>query len=83
MPNSGSYFDRLTIGQYIGTVLFVALLETRFVARPVAFLIGPFVMCFCLLIATPSDFLKRWKRSLAIATAASLIGYAVTQHLVH
>jgi len=38
MDTEKRYFDRSTVAQYVGTVLFIVLLETHVVSRPVAFL---------------------------------------------
>jgi len=81
MKTDKVYFNRSTIAQYIGTVLFIVLLESHVVSRPIAFLLGPWIICLCLLIAALSDFRTKWRRLLLIAGTASALGYLITRCL--
>ena len=73
------HMDRLTIGQYVGTLLWIVLLETRVVSRPMSFLLGPWLICGCFLVADPSRFRQKWGRDLLLSGALSVLGYLVTK----
>ena len=73
---------RLTLAQCIGTLLFVVAIETGLVSRPVAFLVGPFLVWFCMLVAAPAELRTKWKRTLFIAAACSAIGYLIFRYVV-
>ena len=79
--DTGKYFGRATIAQYVGTVLFIVLLETHTVSRPMAFLLGPWIICLCLFVAAPSNFLARWQRIVLIAAAASVSAFLLTRYV--
>jgi hypothetical protein len=67
MKTDIGYFDRSTIAQYIGTFLFIGLLESHIVSRPRAFLLGPWLICLCLTVADGAEFRSRWTRVVPIA----------------
>jgi hypothetical protein len=67
------YFDRSTVGQYVATVLFIVLIETHVVSRPMAFLLGPWIVCLCLFVAAASKFRTKWRHTVLIAGAASAL----------
>ena len=82
MDTEKGYFDRSTVAQYVGTVLFIVLLETHVVSCWIAFLLGPWIICVCLLfVAAPSNFRIRWRRTVLVAGAASALGFLMTQYV--
>jgi hypothetical protein len=81
MDSEKGYFDRSTVAQYVGTVLFIVLLETHVVSRPTAFLLGPWIICLCLFVAAPSNFRSRWRRIVLVAGAAAAMGFLVTRYV--
>jgi hypothetical protein len=81
MNTERGYFDRSTVAQYVGTVLFIVLLETHVVSRPIAFLLGPWIVCLCLLVAAPSNFSTKWRRTVLVAGVASGLGFLVTRYV--
>src|ERR1700693_5496317 len=55
MPDDSS-FSRLDIAQWIGTLLWIVLLGSHVISRPLVFLLGPVVMLLCtFLIGSPID----------------------------
>ncbi len=82
MDAEGSYFDRLTIGKYIGVALSIALIETHLVSRPVAFLLVPWLISICLFIASPLHFRTMWRRAVLIAASASGLGYVLMRYVL-
>jgi hypothetical protein len=79
--NEGS-FDRLTIGQFVGTLLLIVAVETRAVPRPAVFLLGPFVIWLCLLLVSPPAMRRnRWRKSLLIAVICSIFLYLVGPYI--
>jgi hypothetical protein len=81
MDMENSYFDSSTVAQYVGIVLFIVLLETHVVSRPIAFLLGPWIICLCLFVAASSGFRTKWRRLILIAGAASALGYLITRYV--
>jgi hypothetical protein len=74
MPQTNGAVDtKLVVAQYVGALLFIAILESHLVSRPVAFLVGPFVVWICLFLASPSG--RGMWRTLALAALASSLGY--------
>jgi hypothetical protein len=81
MDAEKGHFDRSTVAQYVGTVLFIVLLETHVVSRPLAFLLGPWIICLCLFVAAPSNFLARWRRIVLIAGVASGLAFLLMRYV--
>ena len=73
---------RATVGKYIGAGLSVALIESHVVSRPVAFLLIPWLISLCLLIASPSHFRTTWRRTILISAAASVLGYVLVRFVL-
>ena len=71
----------LNIAQYAGAVLFILMLESGVASRAIAFLVGPFVICLCLFVASPTAR-GRWRRTVGIAAIASVIGYLFMRYVV-
>ena len=65
---------RLDIAQYMGTLLAIVMLESHIVSRLVVFILAPFVFWLCLFVASPVAR-GRWRRTLPLAAAASILGY--------
>lgn len=70
--------NRSMVAQYVGVFAWVVVLETHVVSIPVAFLLGPCIVCICLLLVEPIKFRLRWRRILLITGAASAAGYVIT-----
>jgi hypothetical protein len=65
---------RLDIAQYLGALIAIIMLESHIVSRVVVFTLAPFVFWFCLFVASPVAR-GRWRRTLPLAAAASVLGY--------
>jgi hypothetical protein len=76
--NSEKDKTRLDIAQYVGTLLAIVMLESRIVSRGAVFLLAPFVFWLCLFAASPIAR-DRWRRTLPLATLASVLGYLLVR----
>jgi len=80
MPDDSS-FDRLDIAQWVGTLLWITLLESHVISRPLVFLLGPFVVLLCMvLIASPLDS-RRLRRTCVITGLLSIGGFLLTRYV--
>jgi hypothetical protein len=74
-------FDRFDVGQCVGALIFVILLESHMVPRPLVFFIGPLVTLLCIyLIARPVPSERLWRASV-IAISISCAGFLLTRYV--
>jgi hypothetical protein len=72
---------RVDIATWVGTVLWIIMIESHVMSRPLVFLFGPFVALFCFLaIASPIPAKRRWRMSL-LAAVVSVVGFLFTRYV--
>src|ERR1700722_12728410 len=74
-----SRFDRVDIATYVGALLWVAMLESHYLPRPLVFFIGPFAILACFYFLVPSVSRERWQSVISLAAVASILGYLLTR----
>jgi ABC-type enterobactin transport system permease subunit len=73
--------DRFDVGLWGGNLIFVILLETHLVSRPLVFFIGPLVTLPCIYLIAPSVPPKRWGRASIVTILISVAGYLMTKYV--
>jgi hypothetical protein len=70
---------RADIAMWVGIVLWIILLESHVIARPLVFLLGPFLVLVCtFLIASPIPANSR-RRLVTFAAVMSVGGFLLTR----
>ena len=81
-PDDEKNFERVSIAQAAGWVLFIVAIEFHIVSRPVVFLLAPLATWSFLTLAYPAATRRaRWRGTLAIAVVSSVVLYLVFAHL--
>ena len=77
----GSDWSRKDIAQWVGTILWIVLLESHVISRPLVFLFGPFIMLLSFVtIAFPVPR-KRLRQICLGAVAMSIGGFLLTKYV--
>jgi ABC-type enterobactin transport system permease subunit len=74
-------FDRFDAGQWAGNLIFVILLESHLVSRPLVFFIGPLATLICIYLIAPRVPAKRWGRACIVAVSISVAGFLLTRYV--
>jgi len=58
---------RADIASWVGTALWIVLLESHIISRPLVFLLGPLLMLLCILLIASPVAANRWRRLITLA----------------
>ena len=72
---------RFDVAQWVGTLLWIILLESHVISRPLVFLLGPFVLMVCFLVIASPIPATRLRRTLLFAVTVSVGGFLLTKYV--
>ena len=80
MPDE-SEWSRADIAQWIGTLLWIVLLESHVISRPLVFLFGPFIVLLSFVTVACPIPRKRLRHICLFAVATSAGGFLLTKYV--
>jgi len=80
MPDESGW-SRADIAQWVGTLLWIVLLESHVISRPLVFLFGPFIVLLSLVIIAFPIRGKRLGKICVISVVASIGGFLLTKYV--
>ena len=76
-----SGWSREDVAQWIGTILWIILLESHVISRPLVFLFGPFIVFVCFVTIGFPIRGKRLRQLCLFSVATSIGGFLVTKYV--
>jgi ABC-type enterobactin transport system permease subunit len=73
--------ERVDVATYGGVLIWLILLETHLLSRPITFLLGPLIIVILFYLLVPSVSADRWRSVLVAAAVASVLGYVLTRYI--
>jgi hypothetical protein len=77
----GTASRRADIATWVGTLLWIILLESHATSRPLAFLLGPFVALICFVVIAAPIPAERWRRMSLLSGVVSVAGFLLTKYV--
>jgi positive regulator of sigma E activity len=78
-----SRLNRFDLALGVGTLLYLVILETRLIARPWVFLVGPFVVMLCFYFLCPTISKAKWWRIFLFAGVVAIVGFLLAGGVSH
>jgi hypothetical protein len=82
MPNEQTSI-RSDVGQWVGTLLWIIILESHVTSRSLAFLVGPFVVLASIAVIAFPIQRKKLRNVGLLTVAISIGGYVLTRYVFH
>jgi FtsH-binding integral membrane protein len=73
--------EHVDIASWVGTALWIILLESHIISRPLVFLLGPLVMLSCIFIIASPIPPNRRRRLFLFAAVTSVAGFLLTEYV--
>jgi hypothetical protein len=81
MPPINWELDRANVAIFVGMIIWLILLESHLLPRPIVFLLGPIAIFGCICLLVPSVLADRWRSILVTAGVASALGYLLARYV--
>ena len=72
---------RPDIAQWVGTLLWIIMLESHVISRPLVFLFGPFLVLICFVVIAFPIQRKRLRNACLLAAAVYIGGFILTRYV--
>jgi hypothetical protein len=70
---------RVDIAQWVGTALWIILIESHVISRPLVFRFGPFIMLLSFFVIASPIAAKKWQRMCLLAAGVAVVGFLLTR----
>jgi hypothetical protein len=80
MPDESGW-SRADVAQWVGTLLWIVLLESHVISRPLVFLFGPFIVLLSFVTIGFPIPVKRLRQISLFAVATSIGGFLLTKYV--
>ena len=72
---------RVDVATYLGMFIWIVMLESHWLPRPIVFLLGPFLVLGCIYLLGPSLTADRWRSAFFLAVTISVLGFVLTRYV--